>query len=268
MTTSPAPAESTAPAEPPKEGAVGAAPVKASDLPSAPAPEPLAESAVPPPASAEDWREVRLRQQSARIKKLEEDLKRAKVAEGAPPAPAGDPPPAASPTTDFDQRVRAATAAQVAQIEFNRKCNEAAVEGRKVFPETFDRNIAALLKLVDANDPPAVKNYTNFVEVAIDTGKGPELLNRLGGDLNEAMRLLALSPTRQAVELTKLALAEGQVAAPSAAPKPITTVGDSGRSHDPIDPTDSTKADRLSKVEWFRRREEQIKARAAAGGRR
>lgn len=202
------------------------------------------------PAPTKDWRDARIAQMTARLAKIES----AKAPTPTLSATPGTPAPS-SVQDDFNARVSAAVSAQVAQNEFDRKCVDVVAQGNKEFGGDFDVAIANLQKLVDVGDQRAVSHYMLFVETAIDTGVGAKLLYELGKDLNKAMGLLAQTPTRMAVELTKMAVAEGVTAEPSKAPKPITPVGDSGRSHEPIDPTDKDRSDKLSTRDWMERRE-------------
>jgi hypothetical protein len=209
-----------------------------------------AQSAQPPPQ--QDWRDKRIATLTRRLREFQENQAR---------IPAADQPRPQPPSPDqFSQQQVEARARQLAEIQdFNRRCDETALAGRGQFGEAeFNGRINNLQKLVDHSDPVSVNAYNSMLIAAIDTGLGPKVLFELGADLNEAQRILALQPTRMAVELTKRSLTERPDV--SAAPKPITPVSSRG-SHQAIEPDDADRSDHLSTAEWMRRREAQINAR-------
>jgi hypothetical protein len=104
--------------------------------------------------------------------------------------------------------------------------------------------------------------YNTMIQAALDVGTPEEaskVLHAIAGDLNYASKVLEMTPTKMASELTKLAT--GQVKVPSEAPKPIVPLGRRGESHEQVDPTDKDRADNLSTAEWMRRREVQVRER-------
>jgi hypothetical protein len=202
----------------------------------------------------EDWRDRRIAQLTAKL-----HAERNKNGASAP---------AASSDVAAAEDVNAVAARMVAEQNFNNACNSAAAEGRKAYAD-FDTRLGGLKQIVDPNDPAEVAAYNRMLAAIIETGEAPRLLYELGGDPNKASKMLGLSaqaPMKLAVELTKMALTKGEPA-PSAAPKPITPVGDRGRSSTPIDPTDKDKADGLSTSDWMARREADV-AKKRAGGMR
>ena len=223
---------------------------------SAAAPAPAAPAAQTPPErpATPDWRERRIAKLTAQLHEAREKLG----------AAASAPPPAAAPApTDelINRRAEALAREMEATRAFNERCNAAADAGRSAFGEAeFNSRVAALHKVYDPADPGQVAAYNLMLEAAIETGQGPALLHRLGGDLNEAARVLALPPVKMALELAKLAVPRDP--APSAAPKPITPIGNRGASNERIRPDDPERADTLSTAEWIRRREEQVRAAA------
>lgn len=212
-----------------------------------PSPEPA------PSAPQSDWRDKRIATLTRRLKEFQER------------GPATPPPQQQNGYSQSDlDRLAESRARELAVIhEFNRRCDEVAVLGRSSFGENnFNERISNLQKLVDANDPSSVQSYNSFLSAAIDTGEAAKLLHALGSDLDEAQRIMSLPATRMAVELTKRAMApEVQV---SNAPRPITTVGGRGVSHEAISPDDPDRSDHLSVAEWMRRREMQVSERAQA----
>ena len=206
------------------------------------APEP------PQPSQQPDWRDKRIATLTRRLRELQE--RQVSPPEGeaprAPPQPQID-------QSIIDQRARELSAIQ----DFNRRCDETALAGRAQYGETeFNSRIANLQKLSDSSDPASVQAYNSMLMAALEAGDADRLLYELGADLNEAQRILGLNPTRMAVEMTRRASKPAiQV---SSTPKPITPIGVRTASHEPINPDDPDRADRLSTAEWMRRREKQL----------
>lgn len=228
----------------PEEPAEGTPPVPSEgEQPSSPA-------AAPPTV---DWRDRRIAQLTARRHQLEQELEQYR--QQIPPAA---PPPSPQVGDAEFQRLVNEAAEQRARTElFNRQCNEVAQAGRLAFTD-FDARISALRGMVDPSDSNQSQQYNRFLEAAIETGEGAKVLHTLGGDVNEAMRILSLSPTRMAVELTKLAVGGSREV--SSAPRPIRPVGTRSPVTE-IEPDDPDAADKLSTETWMRRREAQLSAR-------
>lgn len=202
-----------------------------------------------------DWRD-------ARIAELTAKLKSAVPAKIDPPALD----PNATPLTEADVERRATEKATglAARAAFNQRCNDTAAEGRKAFPD-FDLSVRELMRLSDPQDPAVMRQYDDFLEAAMETGEGPRIIYNLGKDLDEAARVMGLSPIKRAAEMA--ALAAG--AAP-AAPlhKPIVPVRGGNSGPGEISPDDAARADKLSSAEWHRRRSAQVAANQPAFGRR
>lgn len=195
---------------------------------------------------SEDWRDKRIAQLTARLR----------AAEASKPA---NDPAASGGDGDFESRVQAEASKRAAQAEFNRQCNEVAKSGRELFPD-FDTRVQALQRLTDSNDPQSLAQYNTFIAAAIETGEAPKLLHELGANLNEASRIMGLSPVKMGVELAKLASGKGT--AVSNAPKPIVPLGGRGQNHEKIEPDDPVNGAKLDKKTWFERREAQVAQRA------
>ena len=244
------------------------------DQPPQPSPQPEPET---PPATApalttqpvaeppRDWRDrqiVRYKERLAEAQRELEELKTRPAATPAPGAPVHD-------EAEFNRRVDAAARERATQQVFFDRCTEAQSQGRLQFQD-FDSKIQNLLQLVDRNDPTSAGAYNALIAAALETGEAPKLVHRLGSDLNEAARVLALSPVKMAVELTKMAAgleAEGRRHQPDAneisnAPPPLRPIGSRGVSHTAVAPDDPERADNLTDAEWMRRREAQVAARA------
>lgn len=221
----------------------------------APSPEPEPEPA-PAAVKPQDWRDRRIAQLTARLR--EEQRKNGAA---APVAGAGEAAASGSETrtaAELDALVEARAAERAAADSFNRQCNEAAAAGRAAFPD-FDTRIVALKSLVEGGDATDLVRYNQLLLAAIETGEAPKLLHSLGQDLNEASRIMALSPVRMGIELARLAAK--QAGEPSTAPRPIRALSPGSGSHDRIAPSDPDRADRLSTREWMARREAEIASR-------
>lgn len=242
------------------------------EQPSLPIPEPEQ----PPQPAAEpveqrDWRDrrigeqqQRLRERNARIAELEAQL--AQIS-GQAPIPQSQPGQGqqynqyAGPNNpgDIQRQINEAAAQMAATQEFTRRCNEVAEAGRRSYGN-FDQRVQRLTGLVDANDTQQVQQYNNFLSACMETGQASRLIYELGGDLNEASRIMAMTPVKMAVELTRLSTRPGTDT--SNAPRPLTPMASASQSNRTvIAPDDPEGADTLSIEDWMRRREEQISTR-------
>lgn len=227
-------------------------PAVVDDKVAVPVAEPVA--AKPEP---EDWRDKRIATLTARLK----------AQETAKPTPA-EPEPTGAPAltqADVERLANERAGAISARAEFNARCNSVAQEGRKQFPD-FDVRVKELAKIVDNSNPAERKAYDDFLEAALETGEAPKLIYELGGDLNEAMRILALPPTKRAIELAQRAI--GIDPGVSGLPKPITTVQGKNTGPSEIAASDPVRADKLSSSEWHKRREAELASQKPAYGRR
>jgi hypothetical protein len=167
------------------------------------------------------------------------------------------PPDRASIDREIEQR--AMVLAQ--QQEFNRRCNEVADAGKRQYGD-FDAKVGKLVGLVDGNDPQAVARYNSFLSAALETGEASKLIYSLGGDLDEASRILGLNPIQMAVELTKMSTRP--MTEVSGMPRPLNPVASMGVNNRVAVGPDDPNSDNLTTEEWMRRRNEQITARRNA----
>lgn len=230
-------------AEPSKEPAAEAEAVK----------EPVAEPAKTP--AKPDWKEQRIAKLTAKNKEMAEQL--AAKAPTVVPAPTSPSPGGA----EFDKQVRTEAEKIASQNAFNAACNAVAAKGKESFGDFMPR-VDALLQVVDKNDPASVTAYNGFLSAAMEVGgeNAHKIIYAVGGDLNEAARLMALPPIKLALELNKLA--EKGVGEESKLAKPITPIAGKAATHSGIDPTDAERADDLSTAEWMKRREAQVAQQA------
>ena len=209
--------------------------------------------AEPPVAPKEDWRDKRIGQLTAQKKALEAKAQALEIQLMQRPG-----------ETDANFEARVEAAAETKAIEkaqankFIDECNREAAAGRKAFSD-FDDRINQLSKLVDKSDPASINSYQQLVSAALETGEGAKLLHSLGGDLDEASRIMSLSPVKQGIELARIAAR--QAAPVSSAPRPIRPIGNRGESLNQVDPADKDRGDMLDTRAWMERREQQIAER-------
>ena len=143
------------------------------------------------------------------------------------------------------------------QTAFNTRCNDVAGRGASRFPD-WQMRLGGLTQLVDQTDPRSVQNYNLFLEAVLETGDAEGIIHRLGSDLNEAARVLAMPPVKMAMEVGKLG--EGKRSDPSKAPKPIRPLG----SNSPVSllkPDDPDRGGEMSIDDWMKARNKQATER-------
>ncbi|WP_315809449.1 hypothetical protein [Pseudomonas sp. C9-3] len=151
------------------------------------------------------------------------------------------------PQQQQDTRDPQALAQQIVQQQaFDARCNDAYAQGKAEFSD-FDERIQNLT-LLGQLDP-------GFLDAVTSMEKPHVILHALAGDLDNAARILSLSPVAQGRELERLAQ---KAAAPkttpvSSAPAPITPVGGSAKVE-----TDPSK---MSTKDWMAWREKNAKTR-------
>lgn len=220
-------------------------------IPSPGSPPPQVEQ----PGQQPDWRDRRIATLTRRLRELQER---------GQPGPQVQQPDNQARHQPAEQALIEQRARELSIIQdFNRRCDETALVGRSQFGETeFNGRIQNLQKLSDPTDPNSVQAYNSLLMAALEAGDSARLLFELGADLNEAQKILGMSPTRMAVEMTKRA-ARPPVQT-SNATRPITPLGGRPASHERIEADDPDRSDHLSTAEWMRRREAQIADRLKA----
>lgn len=152
-----------------------------------------------------------------------------------------------------------AMAAQIAaQNDFNRQVEAEVLRGRGVHQD-FDQVAANLQQFGELP--------RTFVEAALATGKGADVMYALGKDMLETNRILSLPPMAQAVALAQFA---GGLKAPEP-PKKVTSAaapitpkvgGGQGRNTPTLEDPNMPVAD------WIKQREKELAANKSAGNRR
>jgi hypothetical protein len=234
---------------------------------SAPAPGQDGQTAQQTPQQTEqprtDWRDRRIGELTARNREQRAELERLRALAGQAPPNGQQQPPAqtySGPPPDqmtIDRQVEERAAILAANQEFNRRCNDVAEAGRRVYPD-FDLQVSRLVGLVDNNDPHGVATYNAFLNAALETGEASKIIHALGGDLNEASRILSLSPLKMAVELTRMA--SRPIHELSQAPRPLNPAATAAQAARTSTSPDDPGSDHMSTQEWMRRREEQVAA--------
>jgi len=264
-TSSPSPESPSSPAVEPKAPVVEGAPAVSDSGEgtgdaegsgkTGPSATPPAAKTPPAKGKDKDWRDARIAKLTGQLQELREKVNTPPAAP-AVPAPAG----ALDPTADFNARVAAAARQQVAINTFNDRCNAEAAKGRAQW-EDFDARLADVRSLVNVSDADEVAAYNALLQAGLETGELATLMYELGQDLDEANRILALSPLRMGVELTKKALKGAQIEGVSKVPPPVRPLAGGRGEQLPVDPTNPEQADNLTTAEWMKRREAQVAAR-------
>ena len=143
------------------------------------------------------------------------------------------------------------------QTAFNTRCNDAASRGASKFPD-WQTKLTGLTQLVDSTDERSVQQYNLFLEAALETGDAENIIYRLGSNLNEAARVLGMSPMKMAMEVGKLG--EGKGKEPSKAPKPIRPVGSTSPVTG-VKPDDPERGQEMAIDEWMKARNKQAAER-------
>lgn len=119
------------------------------------------------------------------------------------------------PTQDeIDAMVNERAAQMAAAQAFNKACNDIVDTGKKEFKDTWEpalRNLTALGAI--GQDVPQ-----DFLETAIELKSPHKVLHHLGSNLDEAERIIKLSPKKMALELARVEAQLNAPAAPPAAP--------------------------------------------------
>ena len=221
-------------------------------------PSPPSVPQVPPPPPA--WATKRIDTLTGRTKDLERekgeiarerDLYKAHLEALGKPGAVPDVPgvpvlPQPTPTKT-EAQIRAETEAT---LKFEAAANDVMSKGRGEYKD-FDETLRNFNNLGPV-DPTAVA-------AAFETGAGHRVLYAMAQDLNEAQRILALPPTKMAIEMERIAQKTappppGQISKAPAPINPLTaraaSVTDDPRDDDDIDT-------------WMRKREAQAKKRRA-----
>jgi hypothetical protein len=206
------------------------------------------------PVPKTDWKDRQLAKKNQRIAELQAELEKHRAAPGEPAA--GATPPTGTSPDEIEKRA----AQLVAAREYDSKIEKTLAVGKSEW-EDFQTKILDMHKvLVSPGDSKAQESYNRVVGAILDLESPHEILYSLAKDPEKAERLLELSPVKLGMELGKLTQrVEGDDPALLAPPKPITPVAKARASAgDMINPSDPSRADKLSTQEWMARRSAEI----------
>lgn len=152
---------------------------------------------------------------------------------------------------DINRRAEQIANERFAAQTFNDQCNKTYEAGKAEFKD-FD----AARDQLATNFGDILQSRPDFLEAINAVPGGHKVFYELGMNPETAAHMLTLPPVRLTAEL---ALMGAKLSAPkstpvSGAPKPITPVGGTAQISNEL-------TDDLPKDEWFKRREEQLKAR-------
>jgi hypothetical protein len=226
--------------------------------------EPAPPAAAPAPRGSRTL-EGRISKLAADKRALQAEVARLKAAgtpaaadqdqETAPPADGTAPQRSSFATQDeFDAAVDAAAAARIARQEFNRQCNEVEDKGSKLGArwDAAKRNLALL-------DDNGVIPYA-LLSVALETEDPSNVLLQLGEDPDRAQELLDMTPTRRAMEISKMSSQKAPTPPPaSRAPPPVDPIRGRGAGG-----SESGPSDKDDDEAWLKKRNEQLLAKRRA----
>jgi hypothetical protein len=236
------PSPSSTPSEVPSEGVEGKT-EGASPSPKESSPQPSQPSGVWPKSAVD------------RVAKLTARLREYEARGAGAPRPI-DPATGQQFTQDqINQMVNERAHLVASETAFNTRCNDAASRGASKYPD-WPVKLMGLTQLVDSTDQRSVQQYNLFLEAALETGDAEGIIYRLGGNLNEAAKLLGMSPIKMALEIGKMGEARGKE--PSKAPKPIRPTG----SNSPVSALKPDDPDAEMSIEdWMKARNKQVSER-------
>lgn len=205
---------------------------------------------------AERWAERRRAEESEqRNRLLQEQLNQTRAALQTQPQVDANGNPVERPAAPVQpvvqqQDIQRMAADIAANNDFNRQVAEEVTRGRGVHQD-FDQVASALQQFGELP--------RTFVQAALATGKGADVMYALGKDPLEASRILTLGPMEQAVALAGLA---HTIKAPvpakiiTEAPRPVTPKVGGGKTSN----TPSLEDPNISTADWISLREKQLAA--------
>lgn len=215
-----------------------------------------------PSAPKEPWEKERVRVLTAKLNEEREKnaALEAKVA-AAPPAKVEPKVEAKAGETQaaFDARVKSEARRLAAEDSFNTRADAVATAARETYGAVeFNARLTNIQSTINQKDPVEVGAYVRLVQTAMDTDDPGKVIFLLGEDPSRASDIMAMSPTKMALEVAKLAIAEAPGVSKVA--KPLTLVEANNQAdRQEIDPADPSRSDKLSTAEWMKRRAVQHK---------
>jgi hypothetical protein len=203
---------------------------------------------------AERWAERRRAEEAeARGRLLQEQLDQTRAA-AAPQVDANGQPQVSTRPAAPAPNLQEMAAQIAAQNDFNRQVADEVARGRdpaKGGHVDFDQVAGNLQRFGELP--------RTFVEAALATGKGAEVMYHLGSDIAEADRILSMPPIQQAVALATLAQSIKSTPAKTvtSAPNPVTPKVGGGKTTN----TPSLEDENMSTEAWIALREKQLAAK-------
>ena len=207
---------------------------------------------------AERWAERRRAEEAEqRNRLLQEQLNQTREALTPTVDAQGNPTPPATPAParrEAPQDLQAMAAQIAAQNDFNRQVSDEVARGRdpaRGGHADFDQVASNLQRFGELP--------RTFVEAALATGKGAEVMYHLGGDIAEADRILSMPPIQQAVALATLAQSIKPTVAKTvtSAPNPVSPKVGGGKTTN----TPTLEDENMSTEAWIALREKQLAAK-------
>ena len=207
----------------------------------------------------DDWQKTSMQK---RIDKLTAKVKELEAKGGSQPQ---------SDTLPLDAQVEALAEQKAqqkfAQQKFADRIGEIQSEGEQTFgKEKFLSSTQSLASIRDASSPEGQKQYLDFLAAIAEVPEASKVVMILGEDLEEATRIMELSPVQQGIALARVAGRE--IAQVSKAPKPITPIGARGASHVAIAASDKERGDSIPIDVWMERRKVEAEDFNKRAGRR
>jgi hypothetical protein len=175
--------------------------------------------AKPAPKSQKDWRDARIGEVSAKNRLLEKQLQeqqaeiaRFRAAQTTQQTQQGQTPSPQMPQAEIERLAKV----EAARMQFDASCNRIAGAGKSEFSD-WDSKINEFAGI--GGLPPSVIEAALEMEEDGDGARAHTILYALANDLDEAMRIKNLSPSRMGAALAKLA-SSGPKRQPSSAPEP------------------------------------------------
>lgn len=178
-----------------------------------------------------------------------EAIRRANAAEEALRVPQSVPNDALSkavqPPQEIERRALQLAQKMEDEREFNRAADAIYEKGKAEYADEFDHSLQSLGQLREAAE--------KILKASVDVPDAHRVLQALGANLDEAMRIAGLPERKMVAEMTKLALSPKAPKAVSKVPSPVSPVD--GRGQVTKDP------DKMDKYEWQAWRREQLRNR-------
>lgn len=141
------------------------------------------------------------------------------------------------------------------QMDFNKECDKAVSAGRAEFDD-FDARLNSF-RQIGGMDPQNAK-WANFITAALETGEAHRIIHDLGGDLDQASKIMEMPPLRMVAAMTKLVTVREDTVV-TKTPKPLRQTRGSAKAEPTLEDTE------MSTDEWMKMRDRDVQAKRKAG---